>query len=689
MKAFKENSGGGASTSEVGSIAAGSTLGLEQALLAGAGQPALTVLAVGFTDTGKVAVSSLGNGNVIQVYASGDDFNAGTVLYREFASEGEQIVFTGLSTGAIITSTQGCYGMSEQLNGSNESPMPLLSLGLGFKETFVYAFRDSQDDTNNRGFINVVNGPLASKVTLTRGNGDAVNADAGSGAPQTDIDVAPWGYLQLQTDGNTEFIVKSTNTIMACIHAEMRSSGAPLYYDSRLVMPLTNDGITWPRSGFVSAPYNDTVVQWYVRDGARWEGAGSTITTRANTTGDQTTLDGLVDNVNTYATITFTTPASAPSANNIEAIWESGGGGVGCSLAINENFGLSVRWGTSVGVGIANDGLTSAGALSASTQYTVVVEFDDSGSEVRLHYQAAADASFFSIGRTPEDTATGANLSDVSGTGDFSLAGSSTDVGGYSANPSSYAFTGTIDSIFELFSLDGTAMIVSPSSFVDFDGATGANDADYEPNGATRVLATGLISAYSGADSAGLEATPLMPTSAMSQVVAQPFFIADNGDGGNSGIAIASPYEGTAKVYEWNTATNSLDLAYTVPLTRTGVTVTSKEDQLHPAAGLISNDAQATNTLVGQLNAGIIKADVPITVVAQNGLPTLIPTVRSQNGTTTTAIVTDDDETLLLGWTPPTLKAEITEGADGVLYKRTLADDSVNAGQAIETWVEA
>lgn len=72
-------------------------------------------------------------------------------------SLGEPICFTGLSTGAIITSTSGFYGMSEQLNGSNESPMPLLSYGLSFKETFVYAFRDSSDDTNNRGFINVVN----------------------------------------------------------------------------------------------------------------------------------------------------------------------------------------------------------------------------------------------------------------------------------------------------------------------------------------------------------------------------------------------------------------------------------------------------------------------------------------------------------------------------------------------------
>ena len=160
-------------------IAAGSTLGLEQQLLANAGQPAKTVLAVGFTTSGKVQGCSLGEGNVIEVYENGDDFNAGTVLYREFMGFGEPICFTGLSNGAIITSTQGFYGFCEQLDGSNESPMPLLSYGLSFKETFLFAFRDSNDNTNNRGFIRVVNGPLESKVTLTRGDGTPVNTNSG------------------------------------------------------------------------------------------------------------------------------------------------------------------------------------------------------------------------------------------------------------------------------------------------------------------------------------------------------------------------------------------------------------------------------------------------------------------------------------------------------------------------------
>jgi len=476
--------------SDVGDIASGSTLGLEQQLLANAGQPALTVLAVGYTDTGKVQGVSLGNGNTIEVYASGADFNAGNVLYREFMSLGEPIVFTGLSNGAIITSTQGFYGVSDQVTGSNESPMPLLSYGLGFDFTFFFGFRNFGSNTNlNEGLIHVVNGPLANTIKLTDGFGNTIDG-------QEDIKLAPWEYIELHGTGVREYILEGANPVMACTNANMDSNQ---YYDSRLIMPLSNDLISWPRSGDASAPFSGTVFNYYVRDG-------------------------------------------------------------------------------------------------------------------------------------------------VSG-----------------------SFT------------------VNPASPQPIDSITGATDSDYEPNGATRTLINGLGTWYSGADSAGLEASPAMPVTAMSQVVAQPFYIADNGDGGNSGVAIASPYVGEAKVYEWDAATSSLVLRYTVPLNRTNVTVNSKEDQNHPTAGLISNDAEATNTLVGTLGAGVIIANVPITVVVQNGADHFQETIsiRSQNGTTSVGIADNDDETLMLGWTPEAIRAEIREGDDGILYRRV-----INSG-GTDTWVQA
>ena len=174
----------------------------------------------------------------------------------------------------------------------------------------------------------------------------------------------------------------------------------------------------------------------------------------------------------------------------------------------------------------------------------------------------------------------------------------------------------------------------------------------------------------------------------MSQLVAQPFFIEDTGDGGNSGVAIASPYEGTAKYYEWDNALGEAVLKYTVPLTRgsngVGIPLTNPNDQLFPCSGIIANEPNlntdpSVSQLIGDLGAGYVVADVPITVVSQNATPTYTPTLRSQNGTTTTSVITDDDETLMLGWTPKELRAEITKGTDDYLYKR-----SITAG--VETW---
>ena len=89
-----------------------------------------------------------------------------------------------------------------------------------------------------------------------------------------------------------------------------------------------------------------------------------------------------------------------------------------------------------------------------------------------------------------------------------------------------------------------------------------------------------------------------MPTAAMSQIVAQPFFIDDTGDGGNSGVAIASPYKGTAKVYQWNSTTGVADLVYTVPLDRgttgQGIVPTTPDDQYFPCAGLVANEPTLT-----------------------------------------------------------------------------------------------
>ena len=164
----------------------------------------------------------------------------------------------------------------------------------------------------------------------------------------------------------------------------------------------------------------------------------------------------------------------------------------------------------------------------------------------------------------------------------------------------------------------------------------------------------------------------------MSQIVAQPLFIAETGDGGNSGVAISSPYKGTAKIYSWDDTTSQIVLRYTVPLNRNGVTVSTIDDQNHPSAGLVANETvEGTIELDGRLDAGLVIADVPVTVVVQNGTGLLTRPIRSENGTTTTSIFSESDETLSLGWTPATIKAEITEGTDGLLYKRVVTNGTV------------
>jgi hypothetical protein len=532
MQVFKPvSSGGGLSESEVAAIAAGSTQGLQQSLLADAGQVGKTVLAVAFawyqgSETGtnvKAQITSLGEGNVVFVYRTGADFLA--LNEQEgpiFLGLGEVYVIEDVTAGTIITATEGAYGYSQQRQNNDESPMPLLSLGLAFQETFFFAFRDSQTynptstTAQNQGWIHVVNGPIANVIKLTDGVGVTVQG-------QENISLAPWQYQRLYTEGNKEYIISGTNIMMAAINAEMRLS-APRFYDSRLIMPLTNDGVTWPRSGFGSAPFSSTLVRYWVNDGAAW----------------------------------------------------------------------------------------------------------DQGS--------------------------------------------------------------------------GAVLTFNPGSPVDIDAAqpngTGANDTDYAPEGCTRFKAAGLIVAYSGADTAGLEATPMCPVSNFTQRIALPLHIRNIGDGGDNGIAIGSIYEGTARVYQWNAATGVAELVSFTPPGGGAATpeiiierriggTTTVDDQNYPASANISN-AGGTGTgdgdsydFLSDFTGGYVEIDVPSMVVfnsQQNENGSTSRTFRGTSGPNVVGIHADDDEQLSFGITPETIKTEITTGTDGLLYKRSIATGGV------ETW---
>ncbi|MEM9521548.1 MAG: hypothetical protein AAGA37_19720 [Actinomycetota bacterium] len=497
----------------VTSIAAGSTLGLEQQLLANAGQVARNVLIAGPTTNGKFQGCSLGGQNVIQVYETGADFQAGNVWHREFMRFGEPICFDGIPQGALLTSTAGWFGMTEiegpSLAAGNQGVMPAGSYGLSFRDTFFHAFRNSTGNNNDRGVVFVSNGPLASVINLTTGTGDVVRG-------QATMELGPWEATYLDLDGNGEYRLFGTEPMTAWIIS--RGGGTAVdgpvrpesglanlsngqIWDAKQILPLTSDGIVQPRSGFMSAPFNNTAVSWYDRQG------------------DQGVL--------------------------------------------------------------------------------------------------------------------------------------------------------------------GTGSGVSPGSPQDIDtsvanGGTANNQGDHNPAGYTRFLATGLVTAHSGADGQGGDAVPMYPVSAMSQVIAQPFRILDQGAGDEAGITAFGPMRGTAQVLSWNG--DGLTLEYTLPVTRDGgITISSKEDQLHPCAVQLSN-SNVTNRvpLVGDLNPGVIIADVPIGAVIQSRGDSSYQ-LRTQGGGTTTGIYTQEDETVMFGWTPPELAAEVIEGADGIQYRRF-----VDGG--VQTW---
>ena len=494
-----------ASIEKATSIAEGISQGVIQTLLAEDGQIGKTVLAVANVFNvandpllNKAQITSLGSGNVMFVYADGDDFNAGVIQEGPvFLEEGEIYVIQNIQVGSIITLSEGGYGFSQQQNGGNTSPMPLMSLALAIKDTFFYAFRNSNQ---NSGFNHIVNGPVESEITLYDSENEVV-------LDQEGIILKPWEYIRLNLDGDGEYRLVSNNNVMAAVHAQANS-----FYDSRLVLPLTNDGITWPRSGQVSALYDNTKIKYFVNDRA---------------------------------------------------------------------------------------------------------------------------------------------------SGDFGTNG------------------------------------ISPGSPADFDAVTGASDSDYEPRGATRVFASGLISAYSGADSSGLEASPLCPTKFMTQKIALPLRVRNSGDGGTNGIALASPYQGVARLYQWNQSTQEAEIVtindpFGNPTTEINLerrdgdqnvyfTPSTKDEQKFPSAALISASANDYSyRFLSDFTGGYIEIDVPATCVVNTQSSDEL-NYRGTTGSSVAGIDSNADETLTFGITPETSRAEVKTGTDGLLYKRV-----INSG--IETW---
>lgn len=458
----------GISNNDVSAIAEAFVNLSEARALAADGQLARTTQVVLQTTDGKAQISSADDGNVIEIFLDGQSKSLNLVQERVFLSKGEVYVIEGIQAGTIITSTKGISGASGNVSGGNSSPMPLGIEAFAGRQFFLFAFRNSSNA--GEGQVYVAAGAVPSEVTLLSGDGSTAVAGP--------VTLPAFGFTILETNSNSEFQVVATQPVFVGIAAEMDS---PAFYDMRLVPPLSTELIGYGRSGFVSALYANTTVNWYRRDGT-------------------------------------------------------------------------------------------------------------SGS-----------------------------------------------------------------------------FLVSPGSPVDLEAAppsgTGANNPDYQPDGCLILRASGPISAFSGADSAGLEATPFYPLGSLAQRIPIPLGHNDSGDGGNNGIAVASPYEGTVTVFNEDGS-----VYITLSMTR-GVAATTPAQQLIPAA-----DQADDRVFPGTYAGGYAESDVPFY---------LVHNTEANEAHVTSGITTNDDEIVYPGVTPNDIRAEIVLADDGLLYKRVVS------ALGVETWVVA
>lgn len=482
-----------------------------------------------FEKKGAVQVVSLGHGNGVYVYKNGNEFMKNQIDKGPFfLNDGQTFVIEEVEAGAVIVMTEGGYGYSEQRRTGNtqilESPMPLLSLGLAFYETLFYAFRASENPNGiNKGLLHVVCGPIKSKISLRKASDNSTVLN------QQDTTLEPFTLKTFVLDGNIEYTLKGTEPVMACINARM-GEGNESFYDSRLIMPPTNDGMTWPRNGQISALYPNTKVRYY------------------NNRGDSN------------LTITPPTPA----------------------------------------------------------------------------------------------------------------------VNGFIVN--------------------------GPGNPVDTDVVTGNSSGNYDPEGCTRYIANGLITAFSGADGAGLEATPMVPISTMSYKVAIVGIIRDTGSGAANSITVCSPYEGSFQLYSYNEVTELAELVSVldsggpplsiIPIRRRATNTsppTSLIDQRTPASAQIKAVASASSPetygLQNDFLGGYIISNVPCMVVINTTQTNQAVSERflGSSGNQVIGVRSRGDETVMFGISPDELKHKIVLSQDSnPLYYREVPGVPGN-----DTWVIA
>lgn len=170
------------------------------------------------------------------------------------------------------------------------------------------------------------------------------------------------------------------------------------------------------------------------------------------------------------------------------------------------------------------------------------------------------------------------------------------------------------------------------------------------PGGCVLVTADKPISTWTSTDSIGTQALSGFPVSQLSQLFCNPSFIDSTANYAQSGVAIMSPYEGTATVY-----TSAGVVLDTFTYTRT-IATTTAADQVYPAAGRWRPEEVSASTT---WDGGYIETTTPAACI----MNTSGDTIWGSNG----------EEIFIIGSTPDDIKADIKK-IDGIWRRRTISN---------------
>ena len=200
-----------------------------------------------------------------------------------------------------------------------------------------------------------------------------------------------------------------------------------------------------------------------------------------------------------------------------------------------------------------------------------------------------------------------------------------------------------------------TGTTVVPSGTATALGA--GTNADFGINGCVILRSDKPISCFTVDDSSGDQSIPGWPLENLAQSFPNPSYIDDNADNGIACIAIGSPYEGTASVYD-----SSGTLVTTFTIQRATSPATTAAEQLIPASGRWQPQ---DNGVV--LDGGYVETNVPALCI------------MNFNGSSVWTGATGD-EMAIAGSTPKNIKAEIKIDASGLARRRDIS------GTGVVTW---